>query len=70
MLGVRRVGITVAAIALQERGVIALRRGELRIVDRKALEASACSCYATDSEAYRDLLGGSLRSGSRRVLPA
>jgi CRP-like cAMP-binding protein len=57
MLGVRRVGVTVAAGALQKRGVIAYARGELRIVDRQRLEAAACSCYAADSGVYSELLG-------------
>ena len=57
MLGVRRVGITEAAGALQGRGVIAYRRGELQVIDRKALEDAACSCYAADASVYSDLLG-------------
>lgn len=52
MLGVRRVGITTAAVALQRSGVIEYRRGDVTIVDRPGLEAAACSCYATDLEAY------------------
>ena len=64
MLGVRRVGITEAAGALQERGVIAYRRGELRILDRKGLEEAACSCYAADAGVYSELLGA--RSMPRR----
>jgi CRP-like cAMP-binding protein len=56
MLGVRRVGITVAAGALQERGVIAYERGEMQIIDRQGLQDAACSCYAADSKVYRGLL--------------
>lgn len=48
MLGVRRVGITVAAGALQRGGLIAYHRGEVRVLDRPGLEAVACSCYETD----------------------
>lgn len=59
MLGVRRVGITIAAGALQRSGVIAYRRGVLSIIDRHALEAAACSCYAADSIAYSHFLGTS-----------
>ena len=40
ILGVRRVGITTAAVALQRRGVIEYVRGAIKILDRKALEAA------------------------------
>jgi CRP-like cAMP-binding protein len=57
MLGVRRVGVTVAAGALQQRGLIAYHRGELTVLDRAALEAEACSCYAADKQLYADVMG-------------
>ena len=57
MLGVRRVGVTVAAGALQRRGLILYCRGELRVLDRPGLEASACTCYAADRRSYTDWLG-------------
>ena len=56
MLGVRRVGITAAAGVFQRAGLIEYHRGELTVLDRSALEAAACSCYATDREGYSKLI--------------
>jgi CRP-like cAMP-binding protein len=57
MLGMRRVGITAAAGALQKDGLIEYARGEVTVLDRSGLEAAACGCYATDQRAYSQLLG-------------
>lgn len=57
MLGVRRVGITAAAGALQRGGLIQYHRGEVTVLDRGGLEAAACGCYATDRRAYAASLG-------------
>lgn len=54
MLGVRRVGITVAAGGLQRSGLIRYHRGEITVLDRPGLEHAACACYAADSKTYND----------------
>jgi CRP-like cAMP-binding protein len=52
MMGVRRVGVTVAAGELQRQGLISYHRGELTVLDRSGLEAASCSCFAADREVY------------------
>jgi CRP-like cAMP-binding protein len=56
MLGVRRVGVTTAASELQRGGLIKYHRGEIHVLSRRALEAAACSCYASDRNAYIKIL--------------
>jgi CRP-like cAMP-binding protein len=52
MLGVRRAGITLAASALQKRGLIKYRRGEITLLDRKRLTAASCECYRIIKRIY------------------
>jgi CRP-like cAMP-binding protein len=44
-LGVKREGVTEAAGRLRRRGAIDYRRGHIRVLDRPALEQTACECY-------------------------
>jgi len=56
MLGVRRVGVTNAAGALQKRKLISYSRGAMKILDRAGLEAAACGCYKADKQTYDRIL--------------
>ena len=46
ILGVRREGISTALEHLQRLGLIDKRRGLIRVLQKNALEAQACECYA------------------------
>jgi len=57
MLGVRRVGVTSAASALQRRKLIRYKRGDIAVLDVRGLELAACPCYAIDKKIYGRVLG-------------
>jgi CRP-like cAMP-binding protein len=57
MLGVRRSGVSVAAGALRDAGLIRYSRGAIRVLDRAGLEAAACECYGKVRHHFDQLLG-------------
>jgi CRP-like cAMP-binding protein len=56
MLGVRREGVTEAAIALQRAGLISYGRGRIVVEDRARLEQRSCECHAVIKAEYDRLL--------------
>jgi CRP-like cAMP-binding protein len=56
MLGVRRVGVTDAALKLQRAGLIRYVRGHITVLDREGLEKRTCECYAVVKTEYDRLL--------------
>jgi len=53
MLGMRREGVTEAAVALKQRKLIAYSRGKMQILAVGGLKASSCSCYQTVKSVYQ-----------------
>ncbi len=62
MLGVRREGVTEAALKLQNAGLIKYTRGHITILDRDGLEKRTCECYAVVKHEYDRLLPAILAS--------
>jgi CRP-like cAMP-binding protein len=56
MLGVRREGVTEAALKLQQAGLIRYARGHITVLDRAGLEKRTCECYAVVKKEYDRLL--------------
>lgn len=56
MLGVRRVGVTEAALKVQDAGLIRYSRGRIQVLDRLGLEKRSCECYQVVKDEYDRLL--------------
>jgi CRP-like cAMP-binding protein len=56
MLGVRRQGVTEAALKLQADNLIRYTRGRIGLLDRAGLEKRTCECYAVVKREYARLL--------------
>lgn len=58
LMGVRREGITEAAVRLQRLGLIRYSRGRITVIDREGLEQVGCECYRRVKAEHQRLLGG------------
>jgi CRP-like cAMP-binding protein len=56
MLGVRREGVTEAALQLQAANLIRYARGRITVLDRPGLEKRTCECYGVVKREYDRLL--------------
>lgn len=56
LLGVRREGVTAAALKLQQAGIIRYHRGRIEVLSRRRLQARSCECYASTRQEQRRLL--------------
>jgi CRP-like cAMP-binding protein len=56
LLGVRREGVSEAAMRLQRQGFISYSRGHIQVLDRGGMESSACECYKVIKTEYDRLL--------------
>jgi Mn-dependent DtxR family transcriptional regulator len=56
MMGTDRSTVSVAASALQKKGIIEYVRGAVNVTNRRELEKSACECY-TVIQQFEDDLG-------------
>lgn len=65
MVGSRRSTVTVAAAILKRGNLINYNRGQIRILDRPALEDVACECYPITQRLLHNLDG----EGAARTVP-
>lgn len=57
LMGVRREGVTEAAVRLQRSGLIRYTRGSITVTDRAGLERAGCECYGRVRAEHQRLLG-------------
>ena len=65
MLGVRRAGVTEAAIILQTEGYIKYRRGQITVLDREGLQEHTCECYPVLKREFDSLVGQQGANGNK-----
>jgi CRP-like cAMP-binding protein len=65
MIGVRRPGVTVIALALQEAGLIRYTRGKITVLDRGRLQARSCECYRVVEDEWERVVGYRVRRRRR-----
>jgi CRP-like cAMP-binding protein len=64
-LGVRRAGISSAAMDFKNEGLIDYQRGHIRILNRQGLEDKACECYGVIKDEYDRLYADLAKTQSK-----
>jgi CRP-like cAMP-binding protein len=67
MLGVRRPGVSLAAHALQENGLITYNHGTMSVLDRRGLETAACECYRVIQDGFDRVFAASPRASGANL---
>jgi CRP-like cAMP-binding protein len=67
MMGVNRKSVTLAANALQAAGLIAYRRGKMKVLDRPGLEKAACECYGALRQRFAEFLKPPLHAVQQHI---
>jgi CRP-like cAMP-binding protein len=47
MLGIKRNAVSLVAGSLQDKGLVRIGRGKIRVIDAVKLKSAACECYST-----------------------
>ena len=64
LLGVQRTTVNAVAGALQEQGLIAVRRGRVIVLDRARLKRQSCECYDAVERHFAAIVGEDGSGGS------
>jgi CRP-like cAMP-binding protein len=67
MLGVRRASVTEVALEFSKGGSITYARGHIKVIDRTALLAKSCECYALMRDEYELVFQGGPRQTHGRA---
>jgi hypothetical protein len=73
MMAANRTSVSLAALSLQDQGLISYRRGLMQVRNRAGLEAACCACYAVVKARFNAFLsppaGAVQRPSNSRNLP-
>ena len=56
LLGVQRTTVNAVASALQDEGLITVRRGRVLVLDREGLRKTSCECYEAVERHFEDII--------------